>query len=242
LVQSFDRFKKETKRLPYTARITDLKVLYFGEEIAILVDGVTKIGELKFEKSLLRENRMELLYKSGCRKLIFGMESYNQRVLDFMKKGCPKEVIDETVEQCIRIGIGMHFYILVGFPTETREEVMESINFVMDNPAILESPGFSCITSQFDLEKGTPIALNPDEYKVYNLSNPPHHDLSLGFNYDISVGLTPEAATELYQEVVQKISREVMTFPHNYSLSDGLLYLGYHDREKIEDRLSALSV
>jgi len=199
-------------------------------------------GELKFEKSLLRENRMELLYKSGCRKLIFGMESYNQRVLDFMKKGCPKEVIDETVEQCIRIGIGMHFYILVGFPTETREEVMESINFVMDNPAILESPGFSCITSQFDLEKGTPIALNPDEYKVYNLSNPPHHDLSLGFNYDISVGLTPEAATELYQEVVQKISREVMTFPHNYSLSDGLLYLGYHDREKIEDRLSALSV
>lgn len=198
-------------------------------------------GELKFEKSLLRDNRLETIYKSGCRKLIFGLESYNQRVLDAMKKGCPKEVIDETVEQCIRIGIGMHFYILVGFPTETREEVMDSVNFVMDNRAILDSSGFSCIASQFDLEKGTPIVKNPEEYKVFNLSNPPHHDLSLGFSYDVREGLSAEQATEVYQEVVQRISREVMTFPHNYSLSDGLLYLGYHEKENIQERISALS-
>lgn len=199
-------------------------------------------GELKFEKSLLRDNRLELLYKSGCRKLIFGMESYNQRVLDFMQKGCPKEVIDQTVEECIRIGMGMHFYILVGFPTETREEVMDSVNFVMDNRRILESPGFSCIASQFDLEKGTPIAKDPEAFKVYGLSNPPHHDLALGFNHKVREGLTPEQATELYQEIVQKISREVMTFPHNYSLADGLLYLGYHDKEIIQERLASLVV
>ena len=198
-------------------------------------------GELKFEKSLLRDNRLETIYKSGCRKLIFGLESYNQRVLDAMKKGCPKEVIDETVEQCIRIGIGMHFYILVGFPTETRDEVMDSVNFVMDNRAILDSPGFSCIASQFDLEKGTPIANNPEEFKVFNLSNPPHHDMSLGYSYDVREGLNAEQATEVYQEVVQRISREVMTFPHNYSLADGLLYLGYHDRDVIQERLAALS-
>jgi hypothetical protein len=42
--------------------------------------------------------------------------------------------------------------------------------------------------------------------------------------------------------VVQKISREVMTFPHNYSLADGLLYLGHHEREDIQQRISALSV
>ncbi len=40
---------------------------------------------------------------------------------------------------------------------------------------------------------------------------------------------------------MQKISREVMTFPHNYSLSDGLLYLGYHEKENIHERISALS-
>ncbi|TDJ57549.1 MAG: radical SAM protein [Nitrospina sp.] len=199
-------------------------------------------GELKFEKSLLRDNRLELLYKAGCRKLIFGLESYNQRVLEAMKKGCPLEVIDETVEQCIRIGIAMHFYILIGFPSETRDEVMDSVNFVMDNQAVLDSPGFSCIASQFDLEKGTPIAKAAEEYGVYNLQSPPDHDLALGFSYDTRTGLTAEQATEVYQEVVERISREVMTFPHNYSLSDGLLFLGYHERENILERLSALSV
>ncbi|MCZ6513632.1 MAG: radical SAM protein [Nitrospinae bacterium] len=198
-------------------------------------------GELKFEKSLLRDNRMETIYQSGCRKLIFGLESYNQRVLDSMKKGCPKEVIDTTVEECIRIGIAMHFYILIGFPTETRDEVMDSVNFVMDNQAILDSPGFSCIASQFDLEKGTPLAKDPDQWGVYDLSNPTHHDLSLGFSYKIKEGLNAEQATEVYQEVVQKISREVMTFPHNYSLADGLLYLGYHEKENIQERLAAFS-
>jgi len=199
-------------------------------------------GELKFEKSLLRDNRMETIYQSGCRKLIFGLESYNQRVLDSMKKGCPKEVIDTTVEECIRIGIAMHFYLLIGFPTETRDEVMDSVNFVMDNQAILDSPGFSCIASQFDLEKGTPLAKDPDQWGVYDLSNPTNHDLSLGFSYKIKEGLNAEQATEVYQEVVQKISREVMTFPHNYSLADGLLYLGYHEKENIQERLAAFSV
>jgi radical SAM superfamily enzyme YgiQ (UPF0313 family) len=213
----------------------------FSEKLIEQEVDVQWTGELKFEKSLLRENRMETLYKSGCRKLIFGLESYNQRVLDAMKKGCPKEVIDKTVEECIRIGISMHFYILVGFPTETREEVMDSVNFVMNNQAILDSPGFSCIASQFDLEKGTPLAKDPGQWGVYDLANPPNHDLSLGFSYKIEEGLNAEQATEVYQEVVQRISREVMTFPHNYSLADGLLYLGYHERENIQERISALS-
>ncbi len=214
----------------------------FSEKLIEQEVDVQWTGELKFEKSLLRDNRMETLYKSGCRKLIFGMESYNQRVLDSMKKGCPKEVIDKTVEECIRIGIAMHFYILVGFPTETRDEVMDSVNFVMDNQHILDSPGFSCIASQFDLEKGTPLAKDPGQWGVYDLSNPPNHDLSLGFSYKIKEGLNAEQATEVYQEVVQRISREVMTFPHNYSLADGLLYLGYHERENIQERISSLSV
>ncbi|MFQ5443860.1 MAG: B12-binding domain-containing radical SAM protein, partial [Nitrospinales bacterium] len=213
----------------------------FSQKLVDLDLNVQWTGELKFEKSLLKDNRLELLYKSGCRKLIFGMESYNQRVLNFMKKGCPKEVIDETVQECIRIGIAIHLYLLIGFPTEPKEEVFDSVNFVRHNRELLESPGFSCITSQFDLEKGTPLAKNPGEYKVKNLVSPPGHDLSLGYSYDIDEGLTAEQATDLYQEVLQELSRDVTTFPHNYSLSDGLLYLGHHEKDAILERLAILS-
>ena len=197
-------------------------------------------GELKFEKSLLKDNRLELLYQSGLRKLIFGMESYNQRVLDSMDKGCPVEVIDQTVSECIRIGIGMHLYLICGFPTETREEVLDSINFVLDNPAMVESPGFSCILSLFDLERGAPLEKKPERWKITQLHVPPNHDLALGYSYEASVGLTADEATALYQEMVKKLSEKVKTFPHNYSLSDGLLYLGYHEQENIQERLASL--
>jgi radical SAM superfamily enzyme YgiQ (UPF0313 family) len=188
-------------------------------------------GELKFEKSLLKEDRMELLYQSGCRKLIFGLESYNQRVLDSMKKGVDVKVIDKTVEECLRIGIAMHFYLITGFPTETEAEARESVDFVLNSRRLLDSPGFSCIISQFDLEKGTPIEKNPSEWNITELYTPPEHDLSLGYSYKGTVGLGTDEAEVLYRELQEKINREIMTFPDNYSLSDGLLYLGHRQEE-----------
>jgi radical SAM superfamily enzyme YgiQ (UPF0313 family) len=198
-------------------------------------------GELKFEKSLLTENRMELLYQSGLRKLIFGLESYSQRVLDAMKKGVEVEVIDKTVEECLRIGIAMHFYLITGFPTETEAEARESVEFVINNRRLLDSPGFSCIISQFDLEKGTPIESNPSEWGISELQIPPGHDLSLGYSYKGSIGLSFDEAEKLYHELQEKINREVMTFPDNYSLSDGLLYLGHHQKDDIKSRLETLA-
>ena len=211
----------------------------FSQKLVDMDLDIRWTGELKFEKSLLKDDRLEVLHKSGCRKLIFGMESYNQRVLDFMKKGCPVEVIDETVERCMEIGIGIHLYLLIGFPTETREEVYDSVNFVLKNPRLLNSTGFSCITSQFDLEKSTPMAKSPEEYKVYNFRTPEGHDLALGYSYDIDEGLTAEEATDLYQEVLGKLHQVVATFPHNYSLADGLLYLGHEEKEKSGHSLAA---
>ena len=188
-------------------------------------------GELKFEKSLLTENRMELLYESGCRKLIFGLESYNQRVLDSMKKGVELEVVDRIVEECVRIGIGMHFYLITGFPTETPAEARESVDFVVNNQRVLDSRGFSCIISQFDLEKGTPLENNPSEWGITELHTPPEHDLSLGYSYKIDTGMNSDEAEVLYRELQEKINEKVKTFPDNYSLSDGLLYLGHNQEE-----------
>ncbi len=213
----------------------------FAEKIVEENVKVQWTGELKFEKSLLRGNRLEMLYRSGLRKLIFGLESYNQRVLDCMDKGVELEVIDGTVKQCMDIGIAMHFYLICGFPTETREEVLDTLNFVLDNPLMLETPGFSAIMSQFDLERGTPLEKNAQKWHISNLYTPPEHDLSLGYSYDISVGMNAEEATVVYEEMVSRLNERVETFPHNYSLSDGLLYLGYHERENIEVKLSTLA-
>jgi hypothetical protein len=112
---------------------------------------------------------------------------------------------------------------------------------VINNRRLLDSPGFSCIISQFDLEKGTPIESNPSEWGISELQIPPGHDLSLGYSYKGSIGLSFDEAEKLYHELQEKINREVMTFPDNYSLSDGLLYLGHHQKDDIKSRLETLA-
>ncbi len=85
------------------------------------------------------------------------------------------------------------------------------------------------------------MAKNPSEWFITKIYTPPDQDLSLGYSYEATVGMTADQATELYQEIVEKLGREVMTFPDNYFLSDGLLYLGHHQREDIRERLSVLA-
>jgi hypothetical protein len=104
-------------------------------------------------------------------------------------------------------------------------------DFVINNQRILDSPGFSCIISQFDLEKGTPLENNPSEWGITELYTPPDHDLSLGYSYKIDTGMDSDEAEVLYRELQEKINEKVSTFPDNYSLSDGLLYLGHPQDE-----------
>jgi len=44
-----------------------------------------------------------------------------------------------------------------------------------------------------------------------------------------------DEAEVLYRELQEKINEKVSTFPDNYSLSDGLLYLG-HPQEELTTR------
>jgi 2-keto-3-deoxy-galactonokinase len=53
--------------------------------------------------------------------------------------------------------------------------------------------------------------------------------------------MNAEETNELYQQLIEKLGREVTTFPHNYSLSDGLLYLAHHQRNSLSERLLTLA-
>ena len=70
---------------------------------------------------------------AGCHKIVFGLETYNKRMMDFMQKGIAQENVDRICSDCVDLGIGVHCYIIVGFPTETEEEARETMNFVLEN-------------------------------------------------------------------------------------------------------------
>ena len=189
-------------------------------------------AEFRFEKNLSRE-LLTLIRDAGCQKIVFGLETYNARMMDFMKKGITQESVDRICSDCVDLGIGVHCYVIVGFPTELEEEALETMNFVVNNTKLNTSYGFSCQPCLFDLEKEAPIMSDPSGYGVQRIMRPASEDLSLGFFYEVKEGMTPEQAEKLYQHVYEKISEVVCELPFNYSMADGLLYIARHNKRQI---------
>ncbi|MCP9440260.1 MAG: B12-binding domain-containing radical SAM protein [Nitrospira sp.] len=181
--------------------------------------------EMRFEKNLTRD-LLALMRDAGCLKIVFGLESFNQRVMDLMKKGIKQEWVRRIVDDCVDLGIAVHCYIIVGFPTETEDEALETMNFIVENRRLYESFGFSCQPCLFDLEKEAPIMSDPAEYGIRRIMRPSSEDLSLGFFYEVQSGMTPDQAQTVYQYVYERISEVVCELPFNYSMADGLLYIG----------------
>ncbi len=180
--------------------------------------------EMRFEKNLSKD-LLSLMKDAGCLKIVFGLESFNQRVMDFMKKGIKQEWVRRIADDCVDLGIAVHCYIIVGFPTEKEEEALETMNFIVENKKLHESFGFSCQPCLFDLEKEAPIMSDPGGYGIRRIMRPAAEDLSLGFFYEVQEGMTPEQAEQLYQHVYEKVSEVVCELPFNYSMADGLLYI-----------------
>ncbi len=181
------------------------------------------MGGVRFEGAL-DNDLLEKMGKSGCQKLVFGLESYNQRVLDLMKKGIKTDVVKRVLGACLQAGIAFHLYIIIGFPTETEKEALESLDFVLQKE-YLSSPGYSCLPSLFGMEKDSPITHNPSEYGLRSIMSPRGEDMGLGYFFDVEQGMSPEEAEGLYHHIIERLSQELCPFPYNYSLSDGLLYL-----------------
>jgi len=191
--------------------------------------------EMRFEKHLTRE-LLASMRDAGCLKIVFGLESFNQRVMDFMKKGIKQDWVRRIAGDCVDLGIAVHCYIIVGFPTEKEEEAMETMSFIVENERLHRSYGFSCQPCLFDLEKEAPIMSDPGSYGIRRIMRPSAEDLSLGFFYEVSEGMTPDEAERLYQHVYEKVSEVVCELPFNYSMADGLLYIARAKAQAVREQ------
>jgi len=81
---------------------------------------------------------IEILKKAGAYTLKFGAESGSQRILDLMNKGIKVEQTIEVNKLCRAHGIIPVFGLLIGYPTETFDEINRTIDLIYrlkrDNP------------------------------------------------------------------------------------------------------------
>lgn len=157
-------------------------------------------GETRFTKGFTKEF-CDHIYKGGCRKIQFGLESAVQRVLDKMKKNTKVEWIEPTLLNCFEAGIAVHLFFMIGFPTEERHEALHTLNFtrrMLDiSRNVYNNPHTTRGFGSFGLDKYSGVWLNPDEYGVKLIDPGEDFDLALSLDYEATIGLTAEEADEI---------------------------------------------
>lgn len=92
---------------------------------------ITWFGTMRADQGVrLDDDTWELCKRSGLTKIMIGMEAGTQQMLDWMQKDIKLEHIFDTAEKCVRYNIAIIFSVIVGFPEESAESVLETLSVV----------------------------------------------------------------------------------------------------------------
>jgi len=120
-------------------------------------------GNIRFEKTFTPE-LADLLAQSGCIAMSGGLEVASDRLLALMEKGVTVEQVARVTKSFSDVGILVHAYLMYGFPTQTVQETIDSLEYVRQ---LFEN---GCIQSgffhRFTCTVHSPVGKNPEAYGI----------------------------------------------------------------------------
>lgn len=124
---------------------------------------VTWWTNIRFEKSFTQDLCV-LLKASGCIAVSGGLEVASDRLLKLIDKGVTVEQVAKVTRNFTQAGIMTHAYLMYGYPTQTIQETVDSLEMVRQlfEAGIVQS-GF---WHQFALTAHSPIGLDPDKFNI----------------------------------------------------------------------------
>ena len=125
-------------------------------------------SNIRFEKSFTKDLCV-LLKASGCIAVSGGLEVASDRLLELIKKGVTVEQVAKVTNYFTEAGIMVHAYLMYGYPTQTIQETVDSLEMVRQlfQVGTIQS-GF---WHQFAMTAHSPVGLNPDEFGVIPQQN-----------------------------------------------------------------------
>lgn len=168
-----------------------------------LIDGGHKLhwyGETRFSKGL-DEELASALRRSGCRRLDLGLESYNQRVLDLMRKGTKTADVEPSLQALLGNKVPVHLFCMTGFPGETEEEALRTQEFSADvlrrSREEFGVPYSTSANGPFILDVLSPVGERPDLFGVELVAPGEGEDLAFDLDYRVAEGLSQDDAARL---------------------------------------------
>jgi anaerobic magnesium-protoporphyrin IX monomethyl ester cyclase len=103
----------------------------------------------------LADDELELLARSGLRRIFFGLESGSVKVMRSVNKRLDMETAYRTAERCRRVGIRPSFNLIFGLPAEEEEDLRDTMA-VVDRIG-RANPDADFFTNIFSPYPGSPI-------------------------------------------------------------------------------------
>lgn len=124
---------------------------------------VTWWTNIRFEKSFTRD-LCYLLKLSGCVAVSGGLEVASDRLLKLIDKGVSVEQVANVTRNFTEAGIMVHAYLMYGYPTQTIQETVDSLEMVRQlfEMGVLQS-GF---WHQFAMTAHSPVGMSPEDFGV----------------------------------------------------------------------------
>jgi radical SAM superfamily enzyme YgiQ (UPF0313 family) len=120
-------------------------------------------GNVRFEKTFTPELALQMA-DSGCIAMSGGLEVASDRLLNLMKKGVSVAQVARVTKAFSDAGILVHAYLMYGFPTQTVQDTVDSLEYVRQ---LFEA---GCIQSgyfhRFTCTVHSPVGKNPSQYGV----------------------------------------------------------------------------
>ncbi|MBY8882031.1 B12-binding domain-containing radical SAM protein [Actinacidiphila acidipaludis] len=166
-------------------------------------------GETRFSPTIDRR-LTDALYTAGCRRLDLGLESYNQDVLDRMRKDIKASWIAPNLDALLASGISVHLFGIAGFPGEARWQTARTVEFAAATLARSRDryavPDSTFGIGPFVLDALSPVATAPEQFQVRVLHQDPGDDLQMALRYDY-LGPLPEPVSAEDRDIAARADR-----------------------------------
>lgn len=105
-----------------------------------------------------------LLKKSGCIAVSGGLEVASDRILKMINKGVTVSQVARVAANFTMAGIMVHAYLMYGFPTQTEQETIDSLEVVRQ--LFMNGAVQSGFWHQFAMTAHSPVGLDPQKFGV----------------------------------------------------------------------------
>jgi|GEM_PF-5966460 len=152
------------------------------------------------------EEGVKLLVESRCIQLLFGLESASENIMNLINKGTDLNRVRHILSLIAPTGIRVHFYMIIGYPGETRKDWEHTLTFFKDISRRFPKLKFSTFLAFFGLQIQSHMYREPGKHHIEEIFMPDPKGWATLCRYRLSPNYTNFADdTDLFIEMKNKL-------------------------------------